>query len=159
MNLLSTINSSSGCLQVKKKLQFIGILFSNSLSFSLLLLEPVPFFRRKGNNSYRNVIYWNHIESGQKVHEEKRKKHYSLFFCVMFCRLFFVLLVFFFWPYCCLSFDLRFLITHLVSSNSSFTRSVFDIGFESLREKPKLQGSDENIESSYFVRNLSTKLY
>ena len=37
----------------------------------------------------------------------------------MFCRSLFVLLSFFFWPLCCLSFDLRILITHLVSSNSS----------------------------------------
>ena len=29
---------------------------------------------------------------------------------------------FFFWPLCCLSFDLRILITHLVSSNSSHSR-------------------------------------
>jgi hypothetical protein len=33
----------------------------------------------------------------------------------------FVLLYFFFWPLCCLFFfDIRILITHLVSSNSSF---------------------------------------
>jgi hypothetical protein len=38
----------------------------------------------------------------------------------MFCRSFFVILSFFFWPLCCLSFfDLRILNTPLVSSNSS----------------------------------------
>ena len=38
----------------------------------------------------------------------------------MFCRSLFVLLYFFFWPLCCLFFfDIRFLITPLVSSNSS----------------------------------------
>ena len=38
----------------------------------------------------------------------------------MFCRSLFVLLYFFFWPLCCLSFfDMRILITPLVSSNSS----------------------------------------
>ena len=37
----------------------------------------------------------------------------------MFCRSLYVLLYFFFWPLCCLSFDLRILITPLVSSNSS----------------------------------------
>ena len=38
----------------------------------------------------------------------------------MFCRSLLVLLSFYFWPLCCLSFfDLRFLITPLVSSNSS----------------------------------------
>jgi hypothetical protein len=37
----------------------------------------------------------------------------------MFCRSLFVLLYFFFWPLCCLFFDIRILITPLVSSNSS----------------------------------------
>ena len=37
----------------------------------------------------------------------------------MFCRSLFVLLYFFFWPLCCLFFDLRILIAPLVSSNSS----------------------------------------
>jgi hypothetical protein len=44
----------------------------------------------------------------------------SLVFRVVFSRLLFVLLFFFFWPVCCLSFfDLRIQITPLVSSNSS----------------------------------------
>ena len=48
---------------------------------------------------------------------------YSNFsFMCMFCRSLFVLLSFVFWPLCCLSFfDLRLLITSLVSSNSSCT--------------------------------------
>ena len=41
----------------------------------------------------------------------------SLVLGVMFCRSLFVLLSFFFWPLCCLSFDLRIPITPLVSSN------------------------------------------
>ena len=46
---------------------------------------------------------------------------YSIFsFIRMFCRLLFVLFYFFFWPLCCLFlFDIRILITPLVSSNSS----------------------------------------
>jgi len=49
----------------------------------------------------------------------------SLVFCVVFYRSLFVLLSFFFWPLCCLSFfDLRILITPLVSSNSSYTRQL-----------------------------------
>ena len=45
----------------------------------------------------------------------------SLDFCVVFCRSLFVLLYFFFSPLCCLSFfDIRILITPLVSSNFSF---------------------------------------
>ena len=40
----------------------------------------------------------------------------------MFCRSLFVLLLIFFWPLCCLLFfDIRILITPLVSSNSSLT--------------------------------------
>jgi hypothetical protein len=42
-----------------------------------------------------------------------------LVFWEVFCRLLFVLLVFFAWPLYCLSFDLRLLITPLVSSNFS----------------------------------------
>ena len=46
---------------------------------------------------------------------------FSIFiFICMFCRLLFVLLCFFFWPLCCLFFfDIRILITPMVSSNSS----------------------------------------
>jgi len=43
----------------------------------------------------------------------------SLVFSVVFCRSLFVLLVFFFWPLYCLSFDLGLLIIRLVSSNFS----------------------------------------
>jgi hypothetical protein len=43
----------------------------------------------------------------------------------MFCRSLFVLLYFFFWPLCCLFFfDIRILITSLVSSNSSYHVNV-----------------------------------
>jgi hypothetical protein len=38
----------------------------------------------------------------------------------MFCRSLFVLLYFFFWPLCCLFFDIRILITPLVFWNSSY---------------------------------------
>ena len=52
---------------------------------------------------------------------------YSIFsFMCMFCRSLFVLLSFFFWPLCCLSFDLRILITPLVSSNSFYHFFLFD---------------------------------
>ena len=45
----------------------------------------------------------------------------SLILCVMFCRLLFVHLYFFYWPLCCLLFfDIRILITPLASSNSYF---------------------------------------
>jgi hypothetical protein len=43
----------------------------------------------------------------------------------IFCRSLFVLLSFFFWPLCCLSFfDLRILIASLISSNSSHNNAV-----------------------------------
>jgi hypothetical protein len=38
----------------------------------------------------------------------------------MFCRSLFVLLYFFFWPLCCLFFNIWILIIPLVSSNSSY---------------------------------------
>jgi len=48
----------------------------------------------------------------------------SLSLCVMFCRSLSVLLYFFIWPLCCLFFfDLRILITPLISSSSSYSFS------------------------------------
>ena len=50
----------------------------------------------------------------------------SLVLCVMFCRSLFVLLPIVFWPLRCPSFfDLRILITPLVSSNSSYYRPIY----------------------------------
>jgi hypothetical protein len=46
--------------------------------------------------------------------------YYTFSFMLMFCRSLFVLLYFFFWPLCCLFFDIRILITPLISSNSSY---------------------------------------
>ena len=47
----------------------------------------------------------------------------------MFCRSLFVPLYFFFWPLCCLFyFNIRILITHLVSSNSSSISCRYHIG-------------------------------
>jgi hypothetical protein len=48
----------------------------------------------------------------------------SLFFICMFCWSLFVLLYFFFWPLCCLFFDIQILIAPLVPSNSSYTFSI-----------------------------------
>ena len=44
-------------------------------------------------------------------------------FMCMICSSLFVLLYFFFWSLCCLFFDIQILITHLVSSNSSYNSS------------------------------------
>jgi hypothetical protein len=51
---------------------------------------------------------------------------YSIFsFICMLCQTLFVLVYFFFWPLCCLFFfDIRFLITPLISSNSSYLSGV-----------------------------------
>ena len=46
-----------------------------------------------------------------------------LSFCIVFCRSLFVLFFFFFWSLYCLSFNLRFLITTLVSS--TFLKDIF----------------------------------
>jgi hypothetical protein len=46
-----------------KYLQIIRKWYSNSLSFLLLLLEQVPFSRRRGNNSYEKVYTRIIIES------------------------------------------------------------------------------------------------
>jgi hypothetical protein len=54
----------------------------------------------------------------------------SVVLCVMFCRLLFVLLSFFFWPLCCLSLDLRLLITPLVSSNFFYWYSFPSISLQ-----------------------------
>ena len=51
---------------------------------------------------------------------------YSIFsFMLMFYISLFVLLYFFFWPLCCLFFDIRILTTPLVSSNSSWYTHIF----------------------------------
>jgi hypothetical protein len=73
----------------------------------------------------------NSVNSVKKLRTRKHKNHsfkdfnevcvaQSLVFCVVFCRSLFVLLYIFFCALCCLFFfDLRILITPLVSSNSS----------------------------------------
>ena len=82
----------------------------------------------------------------------------SLVLCVMFCRSLIVLFYFFLWPLCCLFlFDLRILITTLVSSNSSYARLSFRYGslmtvlsLHSLDIKYRLQ---QVIISHYLVRS------
>jgi hypothetical protein len=63
----------------------------------------------------------------------------SVVLCVMFCRSLFVLSSFYFWPLCCLSFDLRILITPLVSSNSSSVKFVSYFGFLTLHNKHNIR--------------------
>jgi hypothetical protein len=74
------------------------------------------------------VLYWySKVRMGVDEQERlsniilRHKLCYSIFsFICMFCRSLFVLLYFFFWPLCCLFFfDIRILITPLVTSNSS----------------------------------------
>jgi hypothetical protein len=54
---------------------------------------------------------------------------YSIF-SFTFCRLLCVLLYFFFWSLCCLSFNIRILNTSLVSSNSSVIRYIWLSGMQ-----------------------------
>ena len=59
-----------------------------------------------------------YVQLRKPVNSTKKGYNYSLM--CMFCRSSFVLFPFFFWPLCCLFFfDLRILVTLLVSSNSS----------------------------------------
>jgi len=61
----------------------------------------------------------------------------SLVLCVWFCRSLFVLLYFFCWPlYCLFFFDIRILITPLVSSNSSYISANWNRIFNLLNFSP-----------------------
>ena len=79
---------------------------------------------------------WNLISPLVSSNSSKQKYIYNnkiiilialiLSFLGMFCRSLFVLCHFFFWPLCCVFFfDLRIMITPLVSSNSSYSNHVF----------------------------------
>jgi hypothetical protein len=74
---------------------------------------------------------------------------YSIFSVMcMFCRSLFVLLYSFFWPLCCLFFfDLRILITPLVSSNSSYRDGHYTGG---------TNGSILTTNSSYYEKKFQT---
>jgi hypothetical protein len=75
----------------------------------------VRFHQNKSSMVFIKILYVYPVFSGVRVTR-------SLRLMCMFCRSFFVLLCFFFWPLCCLFFfDIRILITPLVSSNSSCT--------------------------------------
>jgi hypothetical protein len=76
--------------------------------------------------------FWNWVTRRMPLVKQKRPEHLSspsvlcrvrvarsAGFHVVFCRSFFVLLSFFFWPLYFLSFELLILIAYLVSSNSS----------------------------------------
>ena len=72
----------------------------------------------KKNIHFCTDIYRNyHILSRRTNTSTNRVYGFVFVLCVCFVD-HFVLLSFFFWPLCCLSFDLRILITALVSSNS-----------------------------------------
>ena len=98
----------------------------------------------------------------------------TLVFCVVFCRSLFVLLSFFCWPLCCLSFfDLRILITPLESLNSSLnyidaleimkeiTIALGDVTL-STSSRSKILFSVANLQNkiaSSFFKNLISKKY
>ena len=65
------------------------------------------------------LIQWKKYT--HQIHTSSFHYNVTIFRCMcMFCRPLFALLSFFLWPLCCLSFDLRILITTLVSSSSSY---------------------------------------
>jgi hypothetical protein len=71
----------------------------------------------------------------------------------MFCRSLFVLLYFFFWPLCCLSFfDIRILITPLVSSNSSYSPADKTTGsFKENQYEDRWSLSKSDKYASYYI--------
>ena len=76
----------------------------------------------------------------------------SLVFCVVFCRVLFVLLYFFIWPlYCLFFFDLRFLITncsyHLQVTNICLYRNKSTIPFS-------LHSQDAYFDEKYIVNSI-----
>ena len=77
-------------------------------------------------------LNWDHIAIGNVNGLHMLYLLYSIFsFICMFCRSLFVLLYFFFCPLCCLFFfNIRILITPLVSTNSSFYSSEVNSRFK-----------------------------
>ena len=72
------------------------------------------------NLTTRWLVSWDYIKWYNDL-------YYSIFSSMcMFCRSLFVLFSLFYWPLCCLFFfDIRILITPLVSSNSFYTHYYF----------------------------------
>jgi hypothetical protein len=113
---------SNGCYFLKLTLiilhLYVPLVVNTSRSFSHSLLIPGLVTRLARRMPLVDFILSEHMSSPPDfsgVHGTR-----SLVFCVMFFRSLFVLFSFFFWPLCCLSFDLRILITPLLSSNSSY---------------------------------------
>ena len=86
----------------------------------------------------------------------------------MFCRSLFVLLYFFFWPLCCLFFDIRILIAPLVSSNSSWasyylarhdTRWENDQCLVFNEELPDFKESNVRIEDEFQTHNVACYIW
>ena len=103
-------------------------LYSAHIIFSIVLIRTLSLF---GANI---VLFCSDISLSSAyilsiLHEFLVEFSFFSFIC-MCCRSLFVLLYFFLWPvYCRLFFDIRILITHLVSSNSyySFCASIIFI--------------------------------
>ena len=113
---------SNGCYFLKLTIiilhLYVPLVVSTSRSFSHSLLIPGLVTRLARWMPLVDLILPEHLSSPPDfsgVHGTR-----SLVFCVMFFRSLFFLWSFFFWPLCCLSFDLRILITPLVSSSSSY---------------------------------------
>jgi len=75
---------------------------------------------QKGQRMFRNIVFhFSLINNDSAIITVFHLLLIFSFIC-MFCKSLFVLLSLNFWPLCCLSFDLRILITLFVSSNSSY---------------------------------------
>jgi len=99
----------------------------NNVAFPTIIYNIINIFSCRFNSS----LYYNYWENNYKLKLKLHSAHSSppvfsgvcvprsLVLCVCFVYRYFVLLAFFFWPLCCLFFNLRILITPLVSSKSS----------------------------------------
>jgi hypothetical protein len=84
----------------------------NTLSYKLKSLREKKTHRRVPLVEQELFTLSEHLTSWSSC--------YSILSCMcVFCRSWLVILPFFFWPLCCLFFDLRILTAPLVSSNSS----------------------------------------
>jgi len=87
---------------------------------------------------------------------------WSLVFYVAFCRLLFVLLSYFFWPFCCLSFfnyGFWFLLpfTPLVSSNSSLT--LCDMLVYKIEYRIKIEWTPPVLDASFLIFKSNTQVW
>jgi hypothetical protein len=99
----------------------ISIGMHRGVKFKISRIPLIGLETRLGWRTDRKFLRNPNLNEIKRYLEHWLGTCYLIFsFMCMFCRSLFVLLSFFFWPCCCMSFfDLRILLTPLVSSNSS----------------------------------------